>query len=288
MKRRHLVRLAAVVLMFGLLGGCWWKDDEEELVVDNTELYRQAVTDIAEGRFFRASERLGEVGLTTAVSPELDPYVKLAIADSYFFRGGTINAIEAQSRYEQFLSFYPTHPMATYARFQVGVCLFRQSERPENDQEYTLRARNHFRDMLRDLPPDHPWRLAAAAMRQRAEDKLARHEWQVAAFYVEKEEPLGAIERLERLIREYPGARVRRDAMLVLARAYADVGDYAQARLTVDMLVDEYPAAKGSNEVAALRERIESGLAGGRDGTAAGSEAAAVPEPEDGTARSGA
>jgi outer membrane protein assembly factor BamD len=287
MMRTTLARLAAVALMLGLLGGCWWKDDEEELVVDNAELYRQARVDIAEGHFFRASERLGEVGLTTAVSPELDPYVKLAIADSYFFRGGSINAIEAQSRYEQFLSFYPTHEMATYARYQVGVCLFRQSERPENDQEYTLRARNHFREMLRDLPPGDPWRLAAAAMRQKAEDKLARHEWQVASFYVEKEEPLGAIERLEQLVREYPGANVRREAMLVLARAYADVGDYAQARLTVDMLVDEYPAAEGTSEVAALRQRIESGLAGRGESAAQGPEATG-PARADASERSGA
>jgi outer membrane protein assembly factor BamD len=263
MNGRTLRRLAALALIVGLTSGCWWRDDDRELVVDNEELYRQARIDIAQGQFFNASERLGEVGLTNAVSPELDPYVKLAIADSYFYRGGSINAIEAQSRYEQFLSFYPTHEMSSYARYQVGVCLFRQSERPENDQEYTLRARNHFRDMLADLRPDDPWRLPAAAMRQRAEDKLARHEWQVATFYVDEEEHLGAITRLEKLVREYPGALVRREAMMVLARSYADVGDYAQARLTLDRLVDEYPNAKGSSSAVSLRQRIEKGLAGG-------------------------
>ena len=277
MNGRTLRRLAALVLIVGLTSGCWWRDDDRELMVDNEELYRKARVDIAQGQFFRASERLGEVGLTKAVSPELDPYVKLAIADSYFYRGGSINAIEAQSRYEQFLSFYPTHEMSSYARYQIGVCLFRQSERPENDQEYTLRARNHFRDMLADLRPDDPWRLPAAAMRQRAEDKLARHEWQVASFYVEEQEHLGAITRLEKLVREYPGALVRREAMLVLARSYADVGDYAQARLTLDRLVDEYPGAKGSSSVATLRQRIEKGLAGGQEGPA-GEDAAQLRE----------
>mgnify|MGYP006300182939 CR=1 FL=1 len=277
MNGRTLRRLAALVLIVGLTSGCWWRDDDRELMVDNEELYRKARVDIAQGQFFRASERLGEVGLTKAVSPELDPYVKLAIADSYFYRGGSINAIEAQSRYEQFLSFYPTHEMSSYARYQIGVCLFRQSERPENDQEYTLRARNHFRDMLADLRPDDPWRLPAAAMRQRAEDKLARHEWQVASFYVEEQEHLGAITRLEKLVREYPGALVRHEAMLVLARSYADVGDYAQARLTLDRLVDEYPGAKGSSSVATLRQRIEKGLAGGQEGPA-GEDAAQLRE----------
>lgn len=261
MNVRAVRGLLAVVLIVAVSAGCWWKDDEDELVVDNEKLYREARIDIAEGRFFRASEKLGEIGLMEAVSPELDPYVKLALADSYFYRGGTINAIEAQSRYEQFLSFYPTHEMSSYARYQVGVCLFRQSERPENDQEYTLRARNHFRDMLRDLSPEDPWRVPAAAMRQRAEDKLARHEWQVATFYAEDDEPLGAISRLERLVKRYPGAIVRREAMLLLARSYTDVGDYAQARLTLDRLVDEYPEAKGSSSVATLRQKIERGRA---------------------------
>ena len=211
---------------------------------------------IEKRRFSEATTRLGDVGMVSPVGETLDPMVKLALADAYFYQLGTTSAIEAQSRYEQFLNFYPLHPMSSYARFQVGSCLMQQASDPANDQEYPRRARDHFQAMIRELPEPDVWRLAAIQALARAGDLLSEHEWLVAEFYRQRGKPLGEIGRLSGMIDLYPSSLRREQAMFQLGQAYAKVGDPAKARLSFERLIADYPAGKlaeqAKSELAAL------------------------------------
>lgn len=250
-----------LLLALLLLSSCRGKRDA--LIDDNELLFAHAQALIAQRDFSQAERKLGDIGLVSPVPPEMDPQIKLALADSYFYQFGLINAVEAQSRYEQFLSFYPLHPRANYARYQIGVCLFLQSEDPENDQEYTLRAMEHFDAMVRDLPDGDPWQMAAKGQRIKAFDKLAAHEWAVANFYLSKERYPGVIRRLNKLVDRYPGTRFREDALVELMRTYIAVGDPEQARLTLGRLQADYPTRASSDEVHQLIPAIEGREAGG-------------------------
>src|SRR5207247_8418658 len=106
----------------------------------NTVLYERARTMLEERRFEKARETLNEIGTREVQSPDLDPLVKITLADSYFYDPGISNVIEAQSRYQQFLTFYPSHALAGYAQFQLGMCYFKQSPQPHHDQSYTRQA----------------------------------------------------------------------------------------------------------------------------------------------------
>ena len=249
--------LAALVLLAFALPGCSSsKKRAAKLSEDNEALYREARALIEARRFSEATTRLGDVGMISPVGEVLDPMVKLALADAFFFQLGTTSAIEAQSRYEQFLNFYPLHPMASYARFQVGACLLQQASDPSNDQEYPRRARAHYQAMMRELPASDPWRLASLQALARSGDMLAEHEWQVARFYRQRGKPMGEIQRLARLVDEYPSSQRREEAMFQLGQAYTKVGDTAKARLSYERLVSDYPAGswagKAKTELAAL------------------------------------
>jgi outer membrane protein assembly factor BamD len=253
----RLALLAALVLLVLAVPGCSSsKKRDAHLSEDNEALYREARALIEARRFSEATTRLGDVGMISPVGEVLDPMVKLALADAYFFQLGTTSAIEAQSRYEQFLNFYPLHPMAPYARFQVGACLLSQASDPSNDQEYPRRAREHLTAMVRELPASDPWRLAALQAGARAGDLLAEHDWLVAGFYRQRGKPLGEIQRLSRLVDEYPSSQRREQAMYLLGQAYSQVGDTAKARLSYERLVADYPAGewagKARTELAGL------------------------------------
>jgi outer membrane protein assembly factor BamD len=269
---RRLVLPALLVLLALALPGCGSSKKKDQLSEDNEALYREARALIEERRFVEATTRLGDVGMVTPVGETLDPLVKLALADAYFYQLGTTSAIEAQSRYEQFLNFYPLHPMSSYARFQVGACLLEQASDPSNDQEYPRRARDHFRAMLRELPPGDPWRLAALQAAARAGDMLAEHDWLVAQFYRQRGKPLGEIQRLARLVDDYPSSQRREQALFQLGQAYAQAGDPAKARLSYERLVADYPAGpwagKAQAELAALAA-TEPGAAPAPPGAAA-------------------
>ncbi len=243
-----------LVLLTLVATGC--HRGEKGLVDDNYQLFEQAQQELAGRRFQAAIRTLGDIGLINPIETELDPQIKLLLADAYFFQAGTVNVVEAQSRYEQFLSFYPLHPRSAYARFQVGMCLFLQSEDPENDQEYTYRALRHFDAMTRDLAADDPWHTAATVMVHKCQDKLAAHEWHVAEFYRRRGFPIGMIHRLQRLVDGYPNSRYRERAFFRLAKGLEDRGDLEQARLNLDRLLADYPSGKLREQALALKDAI--------------------------------
>ncbi|MCU0224831.1 MAG: outer membrane protein assembly factor BamD [Acidobacteria bacterium] len=271
---RRLVLPALLLPLALALPGCGSSKKRDQLNEDNEALYREARELIEERRFVEATTRLGDVGMVTPVGETLDPMVKLALADAYFYQLGTTSAIEAQSRYEQFLNFYPLHPMSSYARFQVGACLLEQASDPSNDQEYPRRAGEHYRAMLRELPPGDPWRLAALQASARAGDMLAEHDWLVAQFYRQRGKPLGEIQRLARLVDEYPSSQRREEALFQLGQAYAKAGDQAKARLSYERLIADYPAGTWAGEA----QTALAALAATEPGAApAPSDAAAPP-----------
>ncbi|RMG43493.1 MAG: outer membrane protein assembly factor BamD [Acidobacteria bacterium] len=268
MVRRSTVRRAiplALLLAFG--AACHHR---KELVEDNELLYERAREAIARRKFLQAIEMLGDVGLVAPVGEALDPLVKLALADAYFYQGGIVDIAEAQNRYEQFVSFYPNHPRARYARFQAGVCKFRQAEDPENDQEFARKALEHFEAMLSDLPEDDPWRFAAAAMLERAQDRLAEHEWLVARFYLRRGRDRGAVGRLEELVTRYPGSRRREQALYELALAQRRLGHLEASRDALRRLLADYPEGPLRSRAERLLEELEAEGAAARNGSAGG------------------
>jgi outer membrane protein assembly factor BamD len=256
-RRRSLILVSCAALVLGLVIGAGGCHRRRAIIEDNQELYERAQQRIAERKFLRAIELLGDVGLREPVSEELDPLVKIALADAYFYQLGGVSVVEAQTRYEQFLSFYPTHPLASYARYMVGVALFDQAESPDNDQEFTKRALLHFEALVEDLPPDDPYLLPAKQMWLRAQNRLAEHEWQVAEFYLEREHYAGAIGRYSTLIEKYPGARRREEAFLQMARAHLAVGAPGQARLAIDRMLAEYDGGELAEEARTLLAQID-------------------------------
>ncbi len=237
--RRSCVPLLLLAGALLLLPAC---HRNREVLDDNEQIYRRAREYLARRHFLEAIQVLGDAGMVTPVGRELDPEIKLALADAYYYQGGTVNIIEAQSRYEQFLSFYPLHPRASYARYMVGVCLFEQGEDPENDQDFSLKAMRHFERMIRELPPDDPWLAPARVMYERCQDRIAEHEWIIAEFYWRGQHWMGAIRRLEDLVRQYPASRRREEALYRLAHGWRRVGRPEKAREAAQRLVEEYPA----------------------------------------------
>lgn len=243
---RHAFTLGMVVLA-ALSSACHAR--KRVVIEDNEKLLEHAQDLISRRRLLEAVKVLGDVGLVTPVAETLDPEIKLALADAYFYQGGTVNVVEAQGRYEQFMSFYPLHARAPYARYQIGACLFLQSQRATNDQEYPRRALEHFNAMVRDLPADNPWGMAARVMVAKAQDTLAEHEWIVGMYYLRRKHYPGAIGRLSGLIEKFPAAHRREDAFYQLGLAYERLGDKEQAQLAWRRSLAEYPDGPHASEI---------------------------------------
>ena len=227
----------------------------------NEELYREAREQLQVGKYMKARKTLGLVGVAEPVEPDLDPSVKLATADAFFFQGGGLNLIEAQSRYQQFLNFYPTHPLAPYAQYQVGECLLIQSAAPTNDQEFTVRAVNEFRKVA-DLDPRSSYARAAEARIDTAHGKLAEREWIVARFYGKRRRWDAVVGRLQGLLDRFPRFARRDEVFLMLGRALIETDSVTEGRVYLQKLLADDPDGEFGVEARELLARAERGAEG--------------------------
>ena len=63
---------------------------------------------------------------------------RLGVADSYEGEGSSDSYVSAIAEYQDFLSLYPTHELASYAQYKLALVHHHQMREPERDQSWTL------------------------------------------------------------------------------------------------------------------------------------------------------
>lgn len=155
---------------------------------------------------------------------------------------------EAAAAYTAFGQLHPNHEQADYARFRVGLSLFKDAPGDfalfppphEKDQRTLHEALKALEGFLAAYPksryvPDAEKTLAEVRSR------LAEHEWYVAGYYASRGKWAGCAGRLETLLEKYPGARHDVEAMFLLADAYVKLGERFRAQQTLQKLVATHP-----------------------------------------------
>ena len=242
---RRLMGLLAVSLILLPSAGCHSarKAKPKPPPVPNEALYERARDLLERRKFEQARQALTEIGTREVLSPELDPLVKIAVADSYFYDPGVANLIEAQSRYTQFLTFYPSSPLAGYAQFQVAMCYFKQSPQPHHDQTYTRKAIEEF-EKVRKVDPNGRFVRAAEQMRDRCMNKVATHDYQVGLFYFRRKAYAGVISRFKNLLENYPRYEGTDGVYYYLGLALLRSGEGAEGRVYLEKVRRDYPSSK--------------------------------------------
>lgn len=258
--------VAAIITMVALVGstGCGPKVLKNKPaaispIVPNHTLYEQGLALLEQGKFEKARTTLTEVGTREAIEPGLDPLVKIAVADAYYYQPGIDNIIEAQSRYTQFVSFYPTHPLAGYAQFQIGMCDLKQSPNSFLDQTYTRKAIEEF-DRVSAVDLSSRFVAAAEQMKQNCYTKIAKHDYDVGIFYYKKKAWKGAVGRLKKLIEEAPTFEASDAAYYYLGMALVQDGSGPEGRIYLEKVARDYPgspyAPKAQSEIDKIPEPV--------------------------------
>lgn len=174
----------------------------------------------------------------------------LAIADTNFDREKYLEAIDG---YRNFLKLHPNHPKADYAQFRVALSYFKDipsdfflfPPSTEKDQTSVKDARGAFDDFLKSYPASE---YVAEAKKMSADvvGRLAQHEMAVADYYLEHDRWPAAVNRLTKLVADYPQSELAPKALLKLARAYLALNDKAAARDALERLLKDYPDDKDS------------------------------------------
>lgn len=250
--RRALAALAlAAAALLPLTAGCKSGLGEDPI------LRLAAAEALAEGKRLMADEKYARARRYLSHAFEVEPNslagreALLLLADSYYLDGGSVNYVQAEAKYRDFLNRFPTSDQAAYAQFQVANSLAGRMEKPDRDQSATESALAAYQELIRLYPTSE----FVAEARQRIEDvrdRLAEHEFVVGQFYFRRGLQVAAIDRFEELLERFPAYDERDKVLYHLALAYRRSVDPAQnlkVRSAVEQLREKHPESPYLDEL---------------------------------------
>jgi len=149
---------------------------------------------------------------------------------------------EARVYYTDFVALHPSHPKASYAMFQKGMCYFRNILSVDRDQTNTRKAIIAFEDLAKNFPGS-PYDKKARELIVFMRNRLAERELYVGRFYLKKKNYKGALARFNVILKEYPRSRVVDEALYYIVKAYVKLGEAERARDVLTTLRSEFPGS---------------------------------------------
>jgi outer membrane protein assembly factor BamD len=168
---------------------------------------------------------------------------KLGVGDSFLGEGTLESQLMAINEYREFLSFYPTHPRADYAQYQLGMAHFKQMRNAYRDQTETKEAIAEFSVFLQRFPSSPLLPDARQRLRE-AKDRLGQSEYNVGLQYYRMKWYPGAIDRFLTLLKTDPEYTYRDSVYYYLAQALVQIDRPFEALPFFDRLIEEFESSE--------------------------------------------
>ena len=195
-----------------------------------------------------------------------DPHAEeaeLKIAQAYYAAQRYPEAIAAFGNFER---MHPTSQFLPSTEYHRGLAYLAQYSTADRDQQAITNALTTFRN-INDRFPGTPWAERSQLRMRECREALARHEAQVATYYLEKDSMRAAESRLRGLLAQYPETDAAAETLYAFGRAYEAREDSDAAKLAFATIVRHHPDGPWARSA---REEL------GADGASAG---AADPLP---------
>ena len=246
----------------GIFGG-GGKDEYDELIGSVTpgrdrELFIVATREVRK-RNFDVGRLLFQTIITTYPDSPYLPMSKLAVADSFFLEGSNASLIQAIAAYQDWLTFFPTHPLADRVVLKIAESEMRQIGLPDRDATRAKRAETRLKALLQQYPnsilrDDAKKRLAEV------QDNLGLHNLYIANDYYKQAVDFkkgglkGAQSRYREILDKYPNFKFMDEVLYKTAVTYQIEEETDQAAKYFQRLVRDFP---NSEYVAKSKEQLE-------------------------------
>src|SRR5688572_24061608 len=237
--------------LFGLFGG------GEDKYADLTGaavagrdrvLFEEAAKEVRKGRHDTGRLLFATIINTYPDSPFL-ALAKLAIADSFFLEGTTSSLIQAAQAYQDWLTFFPTDPLADDASLKVAEAEMRQMGLSDRDISHARKAEQRLKVLLQQYPKS-TLRSTVEARLAEVQENLAMHNLQIARFYFDvkystgKGGLKGSQSRLKEIVDKYPCFSYNDEVFYRLASTYQAEEEPDEAARYYQKLIQEFPESE--------------------------------------------
>ena len=208
-------------------------------------LFEEAAKEVRKGRHDTGRLLFATIINTYPDSPFL-PLAKLAIADSFFLEGTTSALIQAAQAYQDWLTFFPTDPLADDASLKVAEAEMRQMGLSDRDISHAKKAEQRLKVLLQQYP-NSTLRETVESRLAEVQENLAMHNLQIARFYydVKYETGKGGLKgsqsRLKEIVDKYPCFSYNDEVFYRLGATYQAEEEPDEAARYYQKLVQEHP-----------------------------------------------
>lgn len=234
--------------MLGLLPGK--KDDKYAELTGSVApgrdrtLFLEATKEVRKG-----NHETGRLLFTTIITTYPDspylPMAKLAIADSFYLEGGTSSLIQAGQAYQDWLTYFPTDPLADAAMFKVAETEMRQMGLPDREVTHARKAEQRLKVLLQQYPQTKLRPEVEERLRQ-VQDNLADHSYNIGLFYRDRYNGKhgglkGAQDRFKEVVEKYPNYCRMDEVLYNYAWTFTVEEEPDEAAKYYQQLVRDYP-----------------------------------------------
>ncbi len=208
-------------------------------------LFQEAAKEVRKG-----NHEVGRLLFATIINTYPDsgflPLAKLAIADSFYLEGTTPSLVQAAQAYLDWLTFFPTDPLADDAMLKVAEAEMRQMGLSDRDITHARKAEQRLKSLLQQYPNTSLRRIVEDHLKE-TQESLAMHSYQIGNFYLEprykrgKGGLKGAQSRYKEVFDKYPFFSLRDELLFKLAYTYQEEEEPDEAAKYYQDLLRNFP-----------------------------------------------
>ena len=252
-KEREVKKKKKFLGIFGKGG-----DDEYDALIGTVspgrdrELFIRATREVRKKNFDVGRLLFQTIVTTYPDSPYL-PMSKLAVADSFYLEGSTAALIQAIAAYQDWLTYFPTHPLADRVILKIAEAEMRQVGLPDRDATHAKRAEIKLKALLQNYPTSILKEEAGKRLSE-VQNNLGTHNMLIANYYYTqsvgqgKGGLKGAQSRYREILDKYPNFGNMDEVLFKLANTYMVEEETDQAARYFQTIVRDYPNSEFANE----------------------------------------
>ena len=195
------VKLRIIIILLFILfcfTGCSFFNKKEMVKKTPESLYSRGSVEFQNSNYKKAREYFLQLKEEYPLH-NLTILAEIGIADSYY---SDKEYMEAESAYNDFITFHPTNENVPYALYQLGLCHYNRMEDIDRDQMETVKALKEWEKLVARYPESKLSTTAAKLIRE-CKQKLAEQEFYVGQFYFKQKKYQAALARFETVAKNY-------------------------------------------------------------------------------------
>ncbi|MHB1286568.1 MAG: outer membrane protein assembly factor BamD [Leptospirales bacterium] len=161
-------------------------------------------------------------------------------ASRFYFKG---DFIEARGEYKRFLEMHPTHPLAAFAQYRMGMCDFYQILAVDQDPSPVRKALADFQKVI-DEYPDSSYVAKSEKKVTYCRDRLSRVHFYVGHFYYKMKRYKAASYRFHTILLKYPDSAQYDRAEYYFALSKFHLKEREHAARLLGKLIQQFPKSK--------------------------------------------